>query len=238
MADLREISEDDFVTRVPARPEHKAVVSIDLGQANDYTAIAVIEKEVVPLDDWRWHDTRRNVQVQQADTNHRLRALRRLPLGVGYDVQAEQIGAALDRVPMPRKDIDLVIDYGGVGRACFDIFKRAGLDPLGIQLTGGGQSRRDGRIHYVPKREVISSLEAALHMQTLKFPHDLAAADELHDELRDFQRHVTAAGNAKFEGRIGTHDDIVLAVACGMWLITRPKQTAGMIRLTGHAYSH
>lgn len=39
----------------------------------------------------------------------------------------------------------------------------------------------------------------------------VAEAESLREELRDFRRHVTAAGNTRFEGRIGRHDNLVLA---------------------------
>jgi hypothetical protein len=42
--------------------------------------------------------------------------------------------------------------------------------------------------------------------------------------LKDFRRKVSVAGRYTFEARVGKHDDLVLAVAIGLWAIVgRPK---------------
>jgi hypothetical protein len=47
----------------------------------------------------------------------------------------------------------------------------------------------------------------------LRFAAELGEAHALHEELRDFRRHVTSAGRATYQARTGKHDDLVLAVA-------------------------
>ena len=53
---------------------------------------------------------------------------------------------------------------------------------------------------------------------------ELTEAGAMASELRDFRRKVSTAGRFSYEARIGTHDDLVLAVAIGLWTIVgRPK---------------
>jgi len=61
----------------------------------------------------------------------------------------------------------------------------------------------------------------------------VAEAESLREELRDFRRHVTAAGDTRFEGRIGKHDDLVLAAAIAMWGLRRKRGVARLFRVKG-----
>lgn len=69
-----------------------------------------------------------------------------------------------------------------------------------------------------------STLDARLHTGELRFAADLTEAGAMANELRDFRRKVSAAGRFSYEARVGQHDDLVLAVAIGLWTIVgRPK---------------
>jgi hypothetical protein len=46
----------------------------------------------------------------------------------------------------------------------------------------------------------------------------------LHEELKDFRRHVTTAGRATYQARTGRHDDLVLAVAIALWWATERRK--------------
>jgi len=56
-----------------------------------------------------------------------------------------------------------------------------------------------------------------MHSGELKIAAAVAEAQSLREELRDFERDVTAACNTRFEGRMGKHDDLVLDAATGCW---------------------
>jgi hypothetical protein len=45
----------------------------------------------------------------------------------------------------------------------------------------------------------------------------LSEAEVLREELKDFRRHISAAGRYSYDARVGKHDDLVLAVALGLW---------------------
>jgi hypothetical protein len=108
-----------------------------------------------------------------------------------------------------------------VGRAVGDIFDAAGLCPNRVTITAGLEStQHGGRSWHVPKSFLISGLDARLHTGELKIAAALSDAGALQEELKDFQRKVSAAGRATYNARVGAHDDLVLAVAIAVWFAT------------------
>jgi hypothetical protein len=111
-----------------------------------------------------------------------------------------------------------VIDNTGVGRAVGDLFDNAGMAPTKVTITAGNeQTKVDHQRWHVPKGILISTLDARLHLGELRIAADLMEAGPLREELKDFQRKVSAAGRTQWEARVGKHDDLVLAVALALW---------------------
>jgi hypothetical protein len=78
---------------------------------------------------------------------------------------------------------------------------------------------------------LISTLDARLHTGELKFAAELGEAGAMQDELKDLRRKVSVAGRYSYEARVGKHDDLVLAVAIGLWsLVRRPNQTVAIVK--------
>ena len=71
---------------------------------------------------------------------------------------------------------------------------------------------------------LISGVDAALHAGALRFAKELGKAHALHEELKDFRRHLSATGKATYQARIGKHDDLVLAVAIALWWATERRR--------------
>src|SRR4029077_1642781 len=94
-----------------------------------------------------------------------------------------------------------------------------------VSITAGMEQTCHGRRSWhVAKQILISMLDARLHTGELRFAAELREAKTMADELKDFRRKVSAAGRYSFEARVGKHDDLVLAVAIGLWaLVGRPK---------------
>ena len=113
--------------------------------------------------------------------------------------------------------VELVIDFTGVGRPVFDMFRFSGITPTGVLITSGTAETGAGLIHGVPKLDLVSRLQALLHEGRLKIHKDLAEADTLVRELQDFRCEFTAAGHLTFNARSGKHDDLVLALAIAVW---------------------
>jgi hypothetical protein len=140
--------------------------------------------------------------------------LERLPLGTSYPAVVAHVRGLLGQLP---RGTELVIDFTGVGRPVFDMFEMAGIDPIGVLITGGATESGDGRIYSVPKLNLISWVQALLHQERLKIHRALPEAKALVKELEDFRVDFTTAGHMTFNARSGTHDDLLLALAIAAW---------------------
>jgi hypothetical protein len=216
------------VTEDRARPvfltrQINYIVSVDLGQSTDPTAIAVIEHRKGVLDSGTELERHCGLSsglqkpVEYAD----VRYLQRLPLGMSYPAVVQHVADLLARPPIT--DATLIIDETGVGRAVGDIFVQAGLKPKRVTITAGSDESPYGldRWH-VAKGILISRIDAMLHVGKLRFAAELTEAGAMAEELKDFRRKVSDAGRATYAARTGRHDDLVLAVAIGAWWLSRP----------------
>jgi hypothetical protein len=175
------------------------VIGVDLGQAQDFTALAVVERGV------RNMDTPADLQ---------LRHLERLPLGMDYPKVVEHVVARRRAVPGSR----LVVDATGVGRPIIDLLRAAGEAVDGVSITGGARVAKDATgLYRVPKAVLVRSLSTALETGSLRIAKGLPFIDVLLRELQAFRVTIGKAGRTKFEGGKGEHDDVVLAVALAVW---------------------
>jgi hypothetical protein len=212
---------------VSCPPHHREVIkeryvlAVDLGQSSDPTAIAVLHAQ-------RAQHIRVDGHISDGGQTIDVRYLQRLPLLLAYPEQCAEVAKLLARPPLASGNTELVIDETGVGRAVGDLFDGAGMAPTKITITAGSEATLHGlRRWRVAKGILISTLDAYLHTGELRFAADLIEAGTMKDELQDFRRKVSAAGRFQYEARVGKHDDLVLAVAIGLWVATRPKpQTA------------
>jgi hypothetical protein len=130
--------------QTPARAIDRWIVGADLGQSIDPTAVAALNYRVIPLEKWI-PDERKKIWRQDRVVNFDVRHLQRLPLGISYPEQVQQIAGMLTRPPLDQAD--LVIDETGVGRAVGDLFDAAGLSPNRITITAGlARTKGDSRI--------------------------------------------------------------------------------------------
>ena len=204
------------------------VVGIDLGQAHDPTAIAVIEHVRVRVRPevivergqqeggaaWiqEWQDVVRKHHPPQYNVRH----LERLALGMHYPAQVAYIADLMRRAPL--KDARVFYDYTGVGRAVGDLLHQAQIKRLQrVHLTGGQESKHEGTRHAVSKTDLVSRLQAALHTGELAIEETLPDAAILARELADYRLNFTAAGNAQFNARSGAHDDLLIATGLALY---------------------
>ena len=214
------------------------VLSADLGFAIDPTAIAILEvntrRDAVnaqytdpPGDmaalvslDWFHKDgfLKRERHAVRVDVRH----LERLPLRMSYPDQVAYIGSLLRRAPLAAPRAGCVFDMTGVGRPVVNIAQRAGLQPVGVTITGGDNESRVSHDEYrVSKLLLVSHMQACLHEGTLRIAKDLPEARTLATEMMDFRANISESGYTRFGAREGTHDDVVLAVAIGNWWACR-----------------
>jgi hypothetical protein len=178
---------------------------LDLGQAQDYTALAVVEFRQPPVISGE----------PSGRAEHHCRHLERWELGTSYPSIAKDILAKTSRLYGCR----LVVDSTGVGRPVVDMLHEMGLSPIGVTITSGLNSGSDGEGGYtVPKRDLVSNLQVLLQTGRLKISEALPDAAMLRDELLRFQVKITPAGNDTYAAwREGAHDDLVLALALACW---------------------
>jgi hypothetical protein len=177
---------------------------LDLGQARDYSALAVTELE---------HSGDDPVCL--------IRHLERWPLGTKYTAIAEDMEKKLSGGPLAGSD--LIVDHTGVGRGVVDTFReRPGLARLhAVTITGGDKENRDGNDWRVPKRDLVGCVQILLQAGRLKIAPRLREARTLTEEMSAFQVKITDAGNDTYGAwREGQHDDLVLAVALSCWAAT------------------
>jgi len=179
-------------------------VGLDLGQANDYTAIAVVEL---------------------AGDDLHVRHLQRFRHTL-YPYVAERVEALLDSPELKGK-AELVIDTTGVGPAVSDIFSKRGRFFKAAKIHGGDAETCEEGIYRVPKRNLVSALQAGLQTGTLKISSALELAEVLREELLNFRIKINiATGHDSYEHwRSGDHDDLVLAAAMAVWSARTPQPT-------------
>ncbi len=190
------------------------VLSVDLGQSSDPTAICVIEHR--KTFEHHIRDYRKQVS-ERFDVRH----LQRVALGLSYPEIVQEVARIAARPPIV--GCEIIIDDTGVGRAVGDLFEQSGMKPIRVTITAGAEQSWTNGSWHVAKSILISTLDARLHLGELRFAAELLEAGAMADELKDFRRKVSSAGRYSFEARTGRHDDLVLACSIGLWaLVGRP----------------
>ena len=184
-------------------------LGLDLGQAFDYTAIAIIEKIPPSGGDGK----------ARAEDLFLLRYLDRLNLGTPYPEVVRRVKGLLQTPPVAG-DVYCVVDATGGGIPVVDMFREAKVFPLvAITITGGHTVSQDGRNYTVPKRDLVSLLQVHLQNDRLRIAEGLPLAKILVREMQNFRMKINiATGHDSYEAwREGDHDDLVLAVALALW---------------------
>jgi hypothetical protein len=186
-------------------------IGVDLGQAQDYTALAVVERVGVPTGEY---DGRGGPQTV---AHYHVRHLERFPLGTPYPAIVDGVRELMTSAPLVGKT-DLVVDATGVGAPVVDLLRQACSQVFSITITGGDEVSVNGLNYRVPKRDLIGTVQVLLQTKRLKIAPALPEADTLANELRNFRVKMTPLGHDTYGvWREGSHDDLVLAVALACW---------------------
>lgn len=189
-------------------PAVQYYVGVDLGQAQDYTAICVVE-----------HSSTEHAYL--------VRHIERCSLGTPYPEIADRVVSYM-RSPQLR-GAALVLDATGVGRPVVDMLLQQRIYPVSVLITAGTTTTQDvvGFWH-VPKRDLVGALQVLLQTRRLRVAGQLPYAKALVDELLAFRVKVnTATGGDSYEAwRERDHDDMVLSVALACWYGLRQNADA------------
>ncbi len=191
--------------------EKSLFIGLDLGQSQDFSALAIIEAARTITDG--------KEEITALNCVH----LERWKLRTSYpaivaDV-VKMVNGLKDFQSPDHKPV-LAIDATGVGAPVVDLFKRekinAELRP--IQIVGGANVSEEFGMTRVPKRDLVSVVQVGLQNKTFKIAGELALAETLSRELQNFTVKITDAANDVYGAwREGTHDDLVLAAALALW---------------------
>ncbi|HVW85228.1 MAG TPA: hypothetical protein VHB50_11135 [Bryobacteraceae bacterium] len=194
-------------------------IGVDLGQRRDHTAIAVVER-----------DTRDVVMVRHVE---------RVPLGTSYPRVVERVREiALSERLAGRCSV--AVDATGVGAPVVEMLRaaRLGCEVAAVTITGGERETQTVVGWNVPKRDLIAGVQVLLESGDLRISGGLRELRALTREMVDV-RITPRPGRFGGEGvgaeRAGEHDDLVLALALGVWKLGRVKGRIGFVgrRLVG-----
>lgn len=177
------------------------VLGLDLGQAADYTAVALLERH--------------------GEASH-LRYLHRFDIGTRYPAIVDAVRGMLTREPLAGQTA-LIVDATGVGRPVVDLLRQADLDPIAVTITGGNAVTNAGGEWGVPKRDLVGALVALFQGERLLIARGLPLAPVLVQELLNFKVKINlrTAHDTYEAWRESEHDDLVLAAALAAWWTLR-----------------
>ena len=194
------------------------IVSVDLGQAQDFSAVAVLRRQ--------WWRAGESPNSDPPRMWHEVQTLHQWPLGTLYPEIADDIATQFRRIENShsRLGAKLVVDQGGPGRPVIDMLKQQhGLRPVGVTITGGDvvHERTDGSLT-VPKRDITSALIVAAQAGDLKVDETSEFYPTYEEELATFGYKINqTTGHTSYESlEDRVHDDLVVAVALGLWYST------------------
>jgi hypothetical protein len=243
--------------RMPKYSPRRYSVGVDLGQASDFTAIAVLEKTIAPPETAMFSPIGESPsnRLVEGSIIYDLVYLKRPKLGTPYDTIAKRVADLVCELEPEGGfgelgQVTLSIDGTGVGRPIVDMldteFKRRGatsksvprVDFRRVSVTGSNTSlKRPTRTHgywSVPKKDLVFPAVAAFQQGKIRIAKGIKDRDALVHELKNYSRTTNiATGNMAFEPwRESDHDDLLFAVCLALWgwQTRKPRATLRVIR--------
>jgi len=192
-------------------------IGVDIGQARDPTAIAVVELRQRQTS-YGWEGV------------HITRFLERLPLGTSYPKIGERLVVIAtnarqrarqeyfnERGQAPRDDwsygFNVYIDATGVGRPVVDILAESGLNVIPVYFTHGDRRNDEREQITLGKAWLVSRLKTLFQTGRVRLPPGHPEAPAMIDELANYEIKVDQNANDRYGAfRVGKHDDLVTAL--------------------------
>ena len=181
-------------------PGSRFCLGLDLGQARDYSAVAIAERRV------ELTGARDPVTfLQHTRTRVLISHLERIPLRTSYPDVVARVRAIVQQFQRQGK-LQVVMDATGVGAAVRDMLARAnlGVPLIAVTLTGGERVNVSHGAYHVPRQDLLANLRVLLEKRMLSIEAKGDAAAALRSELLRW-------------GRRSAHDDLIFAVALACW---------------------
>lgn len=210
----------------------RAILSLDVGQAQDYCALGAGFRIPRATGKQRrtWNGSAVEVEELRTDDVH-VRLAKRFELHTPYPEVVRELVRVTNSKGI-KGNYDLVVDYTGVGRPIVDMCREAGLSVIPVTITGGTEERYDPTdgAWRVPKRILVSIAQMFLQQERVQIAQELALADTIVKELLAFRVKINANAHASFEAwREGAHDDLVLMLALMLWWAAKAPSGARML---------
>ena len=191
------------------------VSGLDLGQANEFTALAVLERRTPPHDDDKF---------EQPLSTFSVRHLERFPIGTPYATIFERVSTLFSSMPLPGNT--LIADQTAVGDPVIRSLRRANI--LGgykrIVVTNSLEASHEAGFWQVPKKDLVGTLQVLLQEQRLKIAAQLPEVPTLVEELLNFRlKPAPVSTDPLAAWREGPQDDLLLAIAIAAWWIERER---------------
>jgi len=174
-------------------------LGLDLGQARDYSAVAIAERRVELTGDFD-----RVNYLERTGTRILVTHLERIPLRTPYPQVVDRVRALTQR--HQHRKLEIVMDATGVGAAVRDMLTQArlGVHIYGVTLTGGERMAVVPGGYCVPRHDLLANLRLLLEKRML----EIIVPGDMETLLRgEFLRW----------GRHSAHDDLIFAVALACW---------------------
>jgi hypothetical protein len=193
-----------------------------LGQKQDFSAVAVVERE-----------ERRLAFLTPRLQGLRVRHLERLPLGTPYVGVVKRVGEIMQHPALALRG-RVVVDATGVGAPVVEMLRaaRPALRVTAVTTTSGEHAHGRGEEWHVPKKDLMAGLQVLLEDGQLKIHRKLHEAAALVRELTDIRLSPRSGGRVGMGADgYGEHDDLALAVALACWRARRMEIGFGTQRL-------
>jgi hypothetical protein len=228
--------------RMPKYSPKRYSVGVDLGQASDFTAIAVLEKTIAPPETCMFSPVGESPsnRLVEGRAVYDLVYLKRPKLGTPYDTIARRVADLICELEPQGAfgelgQVTLCVDGTGVGRGVVDMLRtefqrRAAtsravpkVDFRAVSVTGSNTSlKRPTRTHgywSVPKKDLVFPAVAAFQQGKIRIAKGITDREALVNELRNYRRTTNiATGTTAFEPwRESDHDDLLFAVCLALF---------------------
>ena len=194
--------------------ELRYFVGLDLGQARNYTAMAVLER--------RWHQATPAEFIAsggrgyEGEYRYRVVGLDRCSLGTSYPDVVQWVKARLQEYPTENIGA-VVVDATGVGSAVMDLLKRAnlGVRLVGTVITGAHASPAGAGATTVAGYQTVSRTELLTGLQVAVQAKRLTVA---MSECREWEALCRELVLLRMDGkRAGVQDDLAFALGLAVW---------------------
>ena len=221
-------------------------VGLDLGQAADFTAVAVMECteaklipppptsrdsfEMVGIGDATGRSAVAKVtQETPIGKTYHIRFCERLEKGTAYPDIVRWISTLVTKL-LTRAQVGLVVDATGVGRPIVDMFTQSGLKCVPVNVTGGQNDNFGNGVWNVPKKDLVGAAKAMLGKKLLKIDDGLEHKDVLIREIENFRIKINErTRHESYEAwRESDHDDLVFALCLVCWWALKRDQASSI----------